>query len=98
MTWLVWAPILRIMRPWDKHPPWAHWAFYVIWGIAGTLGPMMFFIGLLDGSTTGIWIGIALCLVWGGSLAADWLLVRRLQQRVDGWTPWSPPDWRWLRR
>ena len=59
------------MRPWDKHPPWAHWAFYVIWGIAGTLGPIMLFVSLLAGSTTGIWIGIALCLVWGGCLVAD---------------------------
>jgi hypothetical protein len=97
LTWSVRSATLRTMRPWDRHPPWAHWAFYVIWGIAGTFGPMMLVVALLTRSTTGIWIGIALCLVWGGSLAADWLLVRRLQQRVDGWTPWSPPDWRWLR-
>jgi hypothetical protein len=58
---------------------------------------MLLLVGVLTASTKGIWIGIGLCLVWGGSLAVDWLLVRWLQQRVNGWTPWSTPGRRWLR-
>jgi uncharacterized membrane protein len=84
------------MRPWDKHPPWAHWAFYVTWGIAGSLGPILLLVGLVSGSVVGLWIGLGLCLLWGGSLAADWLLVRWLQNHVDGWSPWQPPNLRWL--
>ena len=84
------------MRPWDKHPPWAHWAFYATWGIAGSLGPVLLLIGLVSGSAAGLWIGLGLCLVWGGSLAADWFLVRWLQAHVDGWSPWRPPNRRWL--
>jgi hypothetical protein len=85
------------MRPWDRHPPWAHWAFYVIWAIAGSAGPLVLIVGLLGQSVGDAWIGIGLCAVWGGSLLVDWLLVRRLEQHVDGWSPWTPPTWRWLR-
>jgi len=56
----------------------------VIWGITGSFGPIFLLIGLLSGPTADIWIGIGLCLVWGASLAADWVLVRWLQQHVDG--------------
>jgi hypothetical protein len=69
----------------------------VLWAIAGTFGPILLLIALVRGSAMGLWIGIGLCVVWGGSLAVDWLLVCWLQQHVDGWTPWRPPDWRWLR-
>jgi hypothetical protein len=69
----------------------------VIWGIAGTFGPIALLVGLLNGTTSSVWIGIGLCLLWGGSLAVDWLLVRWLRQHVDGWSPWQPPKWRWLR-
>jgi hypothetical protein len=85
------------MRPWDRHPPWAHWGFYVVWAIAGTFGPILLVGGLFDMSSAGVWIGIGLCLVWLGSLAVDWLLVRWLEQHVEGWKPWRPPNWRWLR-
>jgi hypothetical protein len=85
------------MRPWDKHPPWAHWAFYVTWVIAGSLGPILLLVGLWGASAAALWIGVGLCLVWGGSLATDWLLVRWLQEHVEGWSPWQPPGWRWLR-
>jgi len=68
----------------------------VLWAIAGTFGPILLLIALVRGSAMGLWIGIGLCVVWGGSLAVDWLLVRWLQQHVHGWTPWRPPDWRWL--
>jgi hypothetical protein len=85
------------VRPWDKHPPWAHPGFYVIWGIAGTFGPIALLVGLLGGNTPSVWIGIGLCLLWGGSLGADWLLVRWLERHVDGWSAWQPPKSRWLR-
>src|ERR1700759_5319890 len=79
------------VRPWDKHPPWAHWAFCVIWVIAGSLGPIALIVGLLNGSTTSLLIGIGFCSLWGLSLTVDWLLVRWLQQHLNGWTPWRPP-------
>ena len=85
------------MRPWDRHPPWAHWGFSLVWGIAGTFGPILLIIGLLGGSAAQLWIGIGLCLIWGASLAVDWLVVQWLKQHVDGWSPWRPPQWRWLR-
>jgi hypothetical protein len=86
-----------IVRPWDKHPPWAHWRFFVIWAIAGSLGPIALLDGVIDSSAISVWLGIVLCLVWAISLAVDWLLVRWLQQHVEGWEPWRPPQWRWLR-
>lgn len=88
---------LQKMRPWDKHPPWAHSAFYLVWAITGTFGPIVLIVGLLNGSTTSLWIAISMCLLWGCSLAIDWLVVRWLQRHVDGWKPWRPPNSRWLR-
>ncbi len=91
------------MRPWDKHPPWAHWVFYAIWNIAGTFGPMGVSIWLVgkalgDHETTRLlWIGIVLCVIWVASLAVDWLLVRWLQTHVEGWAPWRPRERRGLR-
>ena len=90
---------LQIVRPWDKHPPWAHWAFYVVWGVSSTFGLMSLGIWVDGGlrSTRFLWVGIALCVVWGAALAIDWLVVRCLQEHVEGWRPWRPPNWRWLR-
>jgi hypothetical protein len=101
LTALRCSATLRIVtfRFWDKHPPWAHWALYVVWGIAGTFGPMALGIWVVGGLGPArvLWLGIGLCVVWGVSLTIDWLLVRWLQEHVDGWTPWRPPNWRWLR-
>jgi hypothetical protein len=83
------------MRLWDRHPPWAHPAFYVLWAVTGSLGPIMLIVGLLDGHGGPLWIGVSLCCVWLLSLGADWLLVRRLRQSRPGWTPWEPKS-RWL--
>jgi hypothetical protein len=57
----------------------------------------MLIVGLLGQPVGDAWIGIGLCAAWGGSLLVDWLLVRWLEQHVDGWSPWTPPTWRWLR-
>jgi hypothetical protein len=84
------------MRPWDRHPPWAHWGFYVVWGIAGTLGPILLFTSLLS-QPSDWWIGAALCGVWIATLGLDWLVVRRFRATVEGWTPWEP-KWGWLRK
>jgi hypothetical protein len=97
LTGLVSLPILGGVRPWDKHPPWAHWSFYSIWAITGSVGPIALFVSLINGSTEEILVGIVLCLICAGSLVVDWLLVRWLRRHVDGWTPWRPPHGRWLR-
>jgi hypothetical protein len=81
-------------RPWERHPPWAHWSFFAVWVVAGTLGPIalvewIFGIGHW-------WRAFVLCGVWAIDLAVDWLLVRRLQRGVDGWRPWQPPTWKSL--
>jgi hypothetical protein len=81
------------VRPWDQHPPWAHWSFYVVWGIAGTLGPIGLIVGLLSGSSSWL-VGAALCALWVADLVVDWLVVRRLM-RNENWTPWEP-TWKWL--
>jgi hypothetical protein len=85
-----------VMRPWDRHPRWAHWGFYVVWAVAGTAGPLIVIVSLMDGSALW-WIGVLLCIVWIATLALDWLLVRRLQRDSPGWTPWEPKA-RWLRK
>ena len=85
------------MRPWDRHPPWAHWSFYIVWGVAGTLGPVWFVVGLVLGGQRLWLIGLGLCLVWVIDLALNWLLVQRAQ-RNPGWQPWQPPPWKWLAR
>jgi hypothetical protein len=85
-----------VRRPWDKHPPWAHSAFFVVWVIAGTLGPIALLDSLIVGPRGNWWIGLSLCLVWGIDLGIDWLLVRWLRGRVDGWQPWQPPTWKSL--
>jgi hypothetical protein len=82
------------VRPWDRHPPWAHWGFFVIWVIAGTLGPIVLIVGLLEGgSTTSIWIGVGLCVcgVWALDLVLDWMAVRVLKARHADLTPWQEP-------
>jgi hypothetical protein len=84
------------MRPWDGHPPWAHPVFYIAWVISGTLGPIVFLAGAIDGTATGFWIGVGLCCLWPISLGTDWLAVRELRRRHAGWTPWEPKS-RWLR-
>lgn len=33
-----------VMRPWDRHPPWAHCGFYVVWAVAGSVGPIMLIV------------------------------------------------------
>lgn len=69
----------------------------MVWVTAGTVGPIALLVGLIGGSAASLWVGIALCGVWASSLVVDWLLVQRLEQHVDGWTPWRPPTWRWLK-
>jgi hypothetical protein len=74
------------------HPPWAHWAFFVVWAIAASVGPIVFLVGLLAGS--GAWVaGLVICGVALLSLGVDWLVVRRLRRRDPDWTPWQPPRW-----
>ena len=68
-----------------------------VWAVAGTIGPIALIVALTGGSTTSLWIGISGCVLWAGSLLFDWLLVRRFERRGDGWTPWRPPESRWLR-
>jgi hypothetical protein len=87
---------LSAMRPWDRHPPWAHWGLYVVWAVAGSLGPIILIVSLLNGAALW-WIGLLLCVVWVAALGIDWLLVRRLQRDSPGWTPWKPKA-RWLRK
>jgi hypothetical protein len=70
--------------------------FYVVWGIAGTVGPVALVVGLLSGSSVW-WVGAVFCVVWGVTLWLDWLLVQRLRRTVEGWTPWEP-RWSWLRK
>lgn len=77
-------------RPWDKHPPWAHWGFFVIWLIAGSLGPIALIVGLMNGRSSSVWIGLALCGVWVLDLGADWIVVRTRRNQNPGWTPWEP--------
>jgi hypothetical protein len=83
-------------RPWDRHPPWAHWSFFAIWVIAGTLGPIALLVSLLSGPRSNWWIGVSLCVIWALDLAIDWLLVRRRQRRDPSWQPWQPPRWKSL--
>jgi uncharacterized membrane protein len=87
-----------LRRPWDNHPPWAHWGFFITWGVAGTLGPIALLENVMNGSTAaGWWVAIALICVWLASMAVDWLAVRWLRVHVDGWTPWQPPKRKWLK-
>jgi hypothetical protein len=87
---------LSAMRPWDRHPPWAHWSFYVVWAVAGSLGPIILIVSLLNGTALW-WLGMLLCIVWVATLGIDWLLVRRLQRDSPAWTPWEPKG-PWLRK
>lgn len=80
------------MRPWDKHPPWAHWGFFAVWVIAGSLGPIVLITGLLAGSGHLWWLGLALCGVWALDLGADWWIVRQRQHDQVDWMPWEPPS------
>jgi hypothetical protein len=89
------ATIHGMRRPWDRHPPWAHWGFFVIWITAGTLGPIALVVGLLAGHGNW-WIGAALCAVWAIDLGVDALLVRRLHSRDPGCQSWQPPAWKFL--
>lgn len=57
---------------------------YVVSGVADTFGPIALLAELLDGKASAVWIVLGLCLVWGGSLAIDWLLVRWLRRVVLG--------------
>jgi hypothetical protein len=84
------------MRPWDTHAPWAHWGFYVVSAVAGTAGPIILIVTLIEGNALW-WIGMLLCIVWLAALGVDWVLVRRLESVSPGWTPWEPKA-RWLRR
>jgi hypothetical protein len=81
------------VRPWDKHPPWAHWSFYVVWAVAGSVGPIFLLVSLIAGPRDLWWIGFVLCCIWLLDLGADWLAVRRLQRNSKGWTAWQPPRW-----
>jgi hypothetical protein len=63
---------------------------FVIWIIAGSLGPIALVVGLLDGRSSSVWIGLALCCVWALDLGFDWLAVRTLTNRDPRWNPWEP--------
>ncbi len=82
------------MRPWDRHPPWAHWSFFVVWAIAGTFGPILLIVGLTTGH--GVWVGVALCCVWAVDLAVDAIAVHRAEARDPNWIAWTPGS-KWLR-
>jgi hypothetical protein len=76
----------------NMHPPWAHGAFWLIWAITASLGPIAFIVGLLDGS--GIWwIGLLLYVVALMTMAVDWLIGRWLRDHRPAWRPWEPPNW-----
>lgn len=83
------------MRPWDKHPPWAHWGFFLIWVIAGSVGPILLIVELISGRA--IWIGAAVCFIWMADLGVDWVVVQRLKAGDPHWSPWEPAH-RLLRR
>jgi hypothetical protein len=81
--------------PWryvlDAHPPWVHWSFFVMWAITASTGPIMFIVGLLEGS--GAWaLGLAVYGVAVLTMAIDLLVLRRLRRNPD-WAPWKPPRW-----
>jgi hypothetical protein len=82
---------MKPWRPWDRHPPWAHCSFFVVWGIVGTVGPIALLDGIIDGRSRVLLAGIVLCGAWGLTLGIDWLVVRRLRNRDDSWMPWEPP-------
>jgi hypothetical protein len=81
--------------PWryvlEAHPPWVHWSFFVVWLTTASTGPIVFVVGLLEGSDA--WaLGLAIYGVALFTMAVDWLLLRRLRRHPD-WTPWQPPRW-----
>ena len=80
-------------RPWDLHPPWAHWAFWLVAGIVGTIGPIVFLLGAIVRSHPVYLVGLWLCVAWALTLGLDWLAVRQLRRTVPDWQPWQPPDW-----
>lgn len=76
----------------DKHPPWVHWSFFVVWAVFGTVGPIWLLIGLIVQPSVGWWVGLALCAVAAVTLVIDAAVAKRLQFRGDGsWAPWEPP-------
>jgi ABC-type nickel/cobalt efflux system permease component RcnA len=76
----------------DLHPPWAHGSFAVVWAVTASVGPILFGVALIDGSSAW-WIGLSIYGVALLTMAGDWLVVRRLRSRVPGWQPWKPPRW-----
>jgi hypothetical protein len=82
--------------PWRRllgaQPPWVHWSLWIVWWITASLGPIVFVVGLLVGSDKW-WIGLAIYAVALIAIGIDWLIVRRLRRRSDGWAPWNPPRW-----
>jgi hypothetical protein len=50
--------------------------FYVVWAIAGTVGPIALIVSLLSDSSRW-WIGAVWCGMWITTRWVDWLLVRR---------------------
>jgi len=64
----------------------------MVWWITASLGPIAFVVGLLSGSDKW-WIGLASYAVALITIGIDWLIVRRLRRRGDGWVPWNPPRW-----
>ncbi len=68
-------------------------AFWLVAGIAGTVGPIAFVGGTIDGSHREWWIGLGLRVAWSVTLGIDWLVVRRLRRTIPGWQPWQPPSW-----
>jgi hypothetical protein len=67
---------------------------YVVWAIAGTLGPILLLVGLITGR--GLWVGIVFCCVWVLDLIVDATVVRRKKARDSHWRAWSFQS-KWLR-
>lgn len=82
--------------PWrhllDKHPPWAHWSFFIVWALTASVGPIWFVVGLVSGSGRW-WIGLVIYGMALVTMGVDWLVVRRLRRHTPNWKPWEPPKW-----
>jgi hypothetical protein len=83
------ATVMPWRRLLDAHLPLAHWSFFVVWAITASIGPIVFGVGLIEGSDAWL-LGLAIYSVALVAMAIDWVLLRRLR-RNPHWTPWEPP-------